>query len=334
MNWTLLNLCFLVIASPGLAITVSGVSNAADFSPTVAPGSLASLFGTALAGGTASAAAVPVATTLNGVTVTVNGRPAPITYLSPTQINFQVPAATPPGNTSITVTYNGQTSTPFQFAVAAAAPGVFQYGANRGIVVNQDFTLNTSDKPAAVGSTVVAYLTGIGLTNPAVADGAASPGGPLAVPAGRFTASISGNNAPVVFLGLSPGFVGLAQANITVPSLSSGSYPLVVTVNGQASRPVTMSVAGSGNSVDGTLPPGAKCVSGAVDSITFSLEAKASRLADEVSIGGNRLCAKCDLKPPIYGNFVDKLEIARNEGLSADACYDGFGTLNYLRLRP
>ena len=340
MKSTLFTLCLLALANPGLAITVSGVSNAADFSPSVAPGSLASLFGTALAGGTASAAAVPVATTLNGVTVTVSGRLAPITYLNPTQINFQIPVATPAGNATVTVTYNGQASTPFQFAVAAAAPGVFQYGANRGIVVNQDFSLNAADKPAAVGTTVVAYLTGIGATTPAVTDGAASPGGPLAMPAGKSTATIGGVNAPVLFLGLSPGFVGLAQANITVPGMATGNYPLVVNVNGVSSRSVLMSVAGSavvppagGNAPPG-LPAGAKCVSGTVDSLTFSLEAKASRLADEVSIGGNRLCAKCDLKPPIYGDFVDKLEIARNEGLSADACYDGFGTLNYLRLRP
>ena len=105
------------------SVTVSGVSNGADFSTAVAPGSLASLFGTALASGIASAAAVPVATTLNGTTVNVNGRPAPITYLSPTQINFQVPITTTPGTASVTVTFGGQTSTPVQFTVAAAAPG-------------------------------------------------------------------------------------------------------------------------------------------------------------------------------------------------------------------
>ncbi len=340
MKTNLLILCLFGLASPGFAVTVSGVSNAADFSPAVAPGSLASLFGISLASGTASATAVPVATTLNGTSVSVNGRAAPITFLNPTQINFQVPTATPVGTASVIVTFNGQISNTFQFNVVAAAPGIFQYGANRGIVVNQDFSLNTSDKPAAAGSTVVVYLTGIGVTNPTVTDGAASPGGPLAMPLGRSSALIGGTNAAVVFLGLSPGFVGLAQANIQVPSLASGDYPLTVTANGQTSRSVQMTVVaipggnGGGNGPPAGLPAGAKCVSGAVNSVTFSLEAKASRLADQVTIGDTQLCAKCELKTPVFGNFVAKLEIARNEGLSADACYDSLGTLNYLRLRP
>ena len=330
-------------AGSGFAVpapVVSGVANGADFSTTVAPGSLASLFGSSLAPGIAAPASLPIPTTLNGITVNVNGSLAPITYVSSTQINFQVPVATAAGTASLTVNSGGQTSSAVQFTVAASAPGIFQYGVNRGIVVNQDQGLNASDKPAASGSTVVAYLTGIGLTNPPVANGSGSPGGPLAVPPGPFSATIGGTNAPVAFLGLTPGFVGLAQANIQVPSLASGDYPLIITVNGKGSRPALVSVAGSGtiggnggNGIPPGLPAGAKCVSGTVDYITFSLESKASGQADEVSIGGNRLCAKCDLKPPIYGNFADKMEAARIDGLSVDACYDGFGTLTYLRMR-
>ena len=94
----------------------------------------------------------------------------------------------------------------------AVIPGIFQYGANRAIVQNQDYSLNTSANPAVVGSAVVVYLTGIGATTPGVADGIGAPSNPLAIPSGRPTASIGGVNTAVLFIGLSPGFAGLAQA--------------------------------------------------------------------------------------------------------------------------
>jgi hypothetical protein len=81
------------------------------------------------------------------------------------------------------------------------------------------------------------------------------------------------------------------------------------------------------------LPEGATCVSGPVDYVVFSQEARPSRLADEVSIGGTKLCKDCDLKPPLFGNFAQKLEEARLDGLAVDVCYDSGGTMNYLRLR-
>ena len=110
--------------------------------------------------------------------------------------------------------------------------------------------------------------------------------------------------------------------------------------SGNPSRSGTMTIAGlnftvsqAGANVSG-LPDGEACVSGAVDYIVFSLATSASRMPDEVSIGGTKLCPTCDLKPPIYGNFARKLEIARDRGLNVDACYDSFGTMNFVRLRP
>lgn len=348
--------CLLVLASAGgscfsqiadepsqalparTALTVTAVGNAANFQAPVAPGSLATVFGTDLATGTSAPSSLPFPTTFNGVSVSVAGRPAPITYLSPTQINFQVPYATPPGNASLTVTTGGQTSAAVQFTVRAAAPAIFEYGTNRGIVQNQDGSLNGADNPAAAGSAVVVYLTGIGATSPAVADGAAAPAA-LVRASGTSTASIGGRDAAIAFLGLTPGNVGLAQANLVVPAgLTSGDHPLTITLAGQTSKSVLVSMraastGGGGGGDTGGLPEGAKCVSGNVDYVLFSDQGKLSRLADEVSIGGTKLCEKCDLKPPLYGNFAEKIEQARLEGLNVDACYDGFGTLNYLRMR-
>lgn len=319
---------------------VTGVGNAADYAPVVAPGSLATVVGTGLAPATASAASLPLPTTLNGVSVTLGGRPARLSYISATQINLQVPIATPPGPANLAVTVNGTASNSFLVTVAAAAPGVFQYGANRGVVQNQDYSLNSAANAAAAGSSLIVYLTGIGATNPAVADGVAAPSGPLATPLLPGTATIGGVNAPIQFLGLTPGSVGLAQANLQVPALPSGDHPLVLRMNNRASQPVQISVrantpappAGGGGNTTQPLPSDLTCLSGPVTEIIFSLAPVPQGLADEVTIGDTRLCATCPVKPPLYVQFVQKLNAARRAGRSVDACYDSAGTFTYLRL--
>lgn len=309
---------------------VTGVANAADFTTTIAPGSLASIFGSGLSTTTASPSSVPLPSSLAGVSVFVNGRPAPLTYVSPTQINFQVPLATPPGTGIVTVALSGQSSPPSNVTVAATAPAILQYRANRGVIVNPDGGVNGPDSPVAGGSVVVVYLTGIGATIPPVADGSPAGSAPLSVPPGSWTAQIGGANAPVRFIGLTPGYVGLAQANIEVPSLNSNDYALAIFVNGRASRTVRIAVSGN---ADALSPPSANCVSGRVENITFSLQYKTPGLADEVTIGNTLLCEKCDRKPPIYVEFVRRLETARLAGNQVDACYDEFGTMSLLRLQ-
>jgi uncharacterized protein (TIGR03437 family) len=227
--------------------SVALVTNAADYSFTVAPGMIATIFGTALAPSQKSASGVPLPTTLNGVSVTVNGVSAPLFYVSPVQINFQVPYETPNGTSAIQVEVLGEpASNAYQVPVALSSVGIFQYGSDRGVVQNQDYTLNAPTNPAAAGSVVMVYLTGIGATVPPVADGAVAPPSNFAVPVATATATIGDANAPLQFFGLTPGTVGLAQANILVPALPDGDYPLIITLNGHQSTSVLISVSGSG----------------------------------------------------------------------------------------
>jgi len=80
-------------------------------------------------------------------------------------------------------------------------------------------------------------LTGQGPVDNPVADGVPAPDAPISHATSAYSATINGQNANVFFLGLAPGYVGLAQANITVPSsLASGDYPLIITVNGVQSN--------------------------------------------------------------------------------------------------
>ncbi len=225
--------------------TISSVNDAADYSTVAAPGSLAVLFGTNLSTGTASAAAIPLPMVLAGASLTINGKTAPLLYVSAGQINFQIPYGTAPGTATAKVSNGSQTSSSFQFLVTSTSIGIFGYGAGHGIVQNADYSLNSPSNPAAAGSNIVVYLTGIGVPSLAVADGAAAPTTALANAKDANSATIGGMSAKVLFLGLTPGLVGLAQANLTVPNLATGDYPLTITLTGHESTSVVVSVKGA-----------------------------------------------------------------------------------------
>lgn len=224
-------------------IAAGGVVNGASFTSKVAPGSLFSIFGSSLATGTLNAAALPLPNNLGGASVTIGGKPAPLVYVSPTQINAQAPYETPVGqNVPVVVTVNGVASPAVNVTVANSAPGIFQFGQKRAVVQNADYTVNNSDNPAAANSYVIAYLTGAGQVDNPVPSGAAAPSEPLARPRGPVTATIADMPAEVAFGGLTPSFVGLMQVNLKVPNLQPGTYPLVITVNGEKSNAAMVTV--------------------------------------------------------------------------------------------
>lgn len=226
------------------AIAAGGVVNAASFTAQLSPGTLASVFGSNFTGAglDAVAASLPLSSSLGGVSVSVNGVAAPVLYSSSGQVNFQIPWETGTGSATVTVSVNGLASTSVNITVQGAAPGLFVQGAH-AIVQNSDFSLNSSLNPAKVGSTIMAYLTGAGAVSNQPADGAAAGSSPLSTDSSTMTATIGGQNAEVSFAGLAPGFVGLWQANIVVPSgLTQGDFPLIVSVGGQASNSANVSV--------------------------------------------------------------------------------------------
>jgi uncharacterized protein (TIGR03437 family) len=180
---------------------------------------------------------------LDGVTVSINGVLAPILYVSPGVVNFQVPYETAPGTATVIVSTSGVVSNTATIQVVPALPGIFLLPAGPAVENYPKYTLNTSTNPAAPGSTIIVYATGLGKMSPAVADGAITPMNGVVTANASCSATIGSANATVSFAGLTPGSFGLGQVNITVPStLAPGNYPLVVTVNGQASNAVTISV--------------------------------------------------------------------------------------------
>lgn len=230
--------------SPAIpSIMTGGVQNGATFlSGPVAPGSVVTIKGTNLAGFTAAAFSYPLSNSMSGASVSVNGTPTPLFYVSPTQINIQLPYEIAPGTAALSVGACGGISPVATFPVAPTAPYILLAGSGAALIQNADYSLNTSAQPARAGETVMVYLIGIGAVDNPVPTGAPASSTVLAHATASSSAAIGGQPAPILFLGLTPGFVGLAQANVTVPNLAPGQYNLVLTVGGVASNTVKLYV--------------------------------------------------------------------------------------------
>jgi uncharacterized protein (TIGR03437 family) len=223
--------------------STNGVVNAANFAPRISPGSLATVFGSNFALANTGAKA-PLPNSLAGVSVSVNGQAAPILFATPTQVNFQVPWETALGSAAVTVSVNGGSSNAVTVPVLGAAPGLFSQSSGQAVVQNSDYSLNGPGSPAKAGSTIMAYLTGSGPVSPTIADGAPTPIGSLIYATSQSSATIGSSTAQIAFAGLAPGFVGLVQVNVVVPSdLQTGNYPLSITIGSETSNSATISVA-------------------------------------------------------------------------------------------
>ncbi len=249
LNFACVSLAFCAFAVMGQAqTTINLVTDAASYAPRVAPGALASIFGAKLADSTQSATTFPLPRSMAGASVYINSATVPLLYVSETQINFQVPSNLAAGTASLYVSRDGGASALFNFTVVTSAPGIFQDTGNHAVAQNLvNYSTNSDSNRVASGAILVVYFSGPGAVNHPVADGAATPVSPTATANATATATIGGLNATVDFVGLTPGFAGLAQANIVVPSLATGDYPLVLTVGGYLSSSALVSVSGSGS---------------------------------------------------------------------------------------
>ena len=222
--------------------------SAASFKSVIAPGEIAALFGAGLAGGNASAQTQPLPTTLNGVQLLVNGTPAPLFFVSPGQINFQMPRATvattpSPGFNSATalleIMRDNQLIRVGTVQVAPTTPSLFTVRANGLGEASAVDALRGGGAPFAATQAngqpniIAVFGTGLGIDGTDVnGDQAAST---------RVT--FDGVAGTVLYAGRAPGFTGLNQFNVQFPAgLASGARTLVLTRNGIASQPVTVTI--------------------------------------------------------------------------------------------
>jgi uncharacterized protein (TIGR03437 family) len=216
--------------------SITSIGNAAVPGDTrVAPGMLLSIFGSNLAGTTQSVSGTAIPYSLAGVTVAVNGIPAPVMYVSQTQLNIQVPYEVGAGPGVIGINNNGQIAgTPIQ--VNPAAPGIFTDG--NGALVPQG--------SVKVGQTAALYLTGAGDMTLGITGIGTSPTSSLASapkPMLPLSVTVGGVPAFVQGFGAAPGQVGVVQVNFTVAAgTPTGAQPVVVTIGGVSSKPAQVTV--------------------------------------------------------------------------------------------
>jgi uncharacterized protein (TIGR03437 family) len=157
---------------------VSAITNAASYAPDViSPGSLISVFGSGLAASTSTAPSAPLPLSLADTSVTINGVVAPLLFVSPQQINAQVPYGIAAGPAAVVIRTTGVPSPPVTVTIRPAAPGIFNDSHGQAAALNADGSPNSVLHPASVGSFVSVFFTGQGPVKVHVEDGAAPPAG-------------------------------------------------------------------------------------------------------------------------------------------------------------
>lgn len=231
-----------------------GVVSASDFGKftAVAPGSWMEIYGASLAGASGQWSASDfknniAPNSLNGTSVSINGQPAYVYYVSPGQLDVQVPSNVGSGIQLLTVTSSGMTSQLYQVVVNEVEPGMdapasFIVHGNQyvvGVLSDGSYALpagaipGVATHPASPGDTITLYGVGFGSVTPAVPAGEIAQG---LTNLANFSVTIGGMPAKVTYAGLAPTFVGLYQFNIQVPQVASAdAVPVVFTLNGTAS---------------------------------------------------------------------------------------------------
>ncbi len=198
------------------------VVNAADFTKPVAPGGLVTIFGSQLSPITLSSTDTPLPTVLADSCLTVNGVIVHVSFVSPTQVNAQLPFQID-GNAEVVLRTPGGISDALRFTILPAAPIVFRSGTAGPltgiptIVRATNNELVTVSNPIHLNDRITIYLTGMGQTVPVVPDGEAAPADPLSSTLLPATVTLGGTPLSVEFAGLTPGSVGIYQINATVP---------------------------------------------------------------------------------------------------------------------
>ena len=245
------NLELQEVGTSTATVAANGVVNAASYASPVAPGSIASGFGNFLLAFPSGDTALPVSTSLTGLSLNFAGDVlAPLFFVSEAQANFQVPwELAGQSQTTVTASLIGENSgTRQDVRLAPFAPGIFSTnsaGTGQGEIFDPSYRLVDSSSPATPGSFVTIYCTGLGPVTNQPPTGSPGPASPLAQTTALPNVTIGGAQATTVqFSGLAPGLVGLYQINVQVPagSATGPAVPVVISIGGVVSNAVTMAV--------------------------------------------------------------------------------------------
>jgi uncharacterized protein (TIGR03437 family) len=224
----------LVVQGTQPAGAITAVGNGASFQPGFASATWVTIFGTNLSQSTQSWQAADfvggkLPTSLDGVSVTIDGVAAYVEYISPTQINVLAPDDAAVGTVQVQVTVAGQTSNSLAAQKQQYAPAFFTIDGGALVAARHlNGTLVSATQPAAPGEVIELYATGFGPTNPPfpTADLVTTA---VPLPANSVQVTVGGIAATVGFTGLTES--GLYQFNVTMPSLPNGDAAVVAQID-------------------------------------------------------------------------------------------------------
>ncbi len=225
---------------------IQAIVNAADNTAQVAPGGLISVYGTQLSPVNLATHELPLPTALGESCLTVNGLAVPMLFVSPQQINAQLPFQLD-GNAQMVLRTPGGVSDNFNFTIQPTAPGVFRSGTagpETGIatvVRASNGLLVTLSNPVHREDDLVIYATGLGRTAPEVETGTPAPSDPLSFTLIEPEVLLGNVSLPLLYAGLAPGQVGVYQVNVKVPSWAPTGMSVPLTIR-QGSAATTLSV--------------------------------------------------------------------------------------------
>ena len=205
----------------------------------LAPGGIISLFGERFATDSFEATQLPLERDLGGDSVRIGDEKAPLFFVGPDQINAQVPFDLRPGDSvSVAISVGGLLTAPQNYLIAPAQPGIFfDFASGNAAILDGQSQPVTPQNPARLGDTLQIFCTGLGAVDVPVETGDRAP--PFSTVQLPVTVTIGGIDAPVVYQGLAPNFVGLYQVNAVVPSdvKPGDAVPLVLKQNGIVANP-------------------------------------------------------------------------------------------------
>jgi uncharacterized protein (TIGR03437 family) len=237
-------------------ISPGGVQSSAAPGIAVAPGSFGTMYGLSLAVANMSATALPLPTTLGGVTLSVTDAsgaqlPAALSFVSPAQINFVIPNSAALGTAMFTAS-NGSNAQTTTALIQNVAPALFSMNGNGSgvaaataievptaqpqqqtpVTVFQCSASTCAPVPINLGVSGTIFLTlyGTGIRNLSAL--------------GNVQVTINGISIPVLYAGLQPTYPGLDQVNVSLPAAlaGTGNANIVLIVDGQISNTVIVAI--------------------------------------------------------------------------------------------
>ena len=304
-------------------IDPGGVRNAASYTPGIR--GLVTILGSNLASSTESATRTPLPTTLGGTRVTFGGSAAFLLYVSPKQINLQVPFPLPSDDGGIVVWTAAGSSDAYTLDSAnysqmglftADSSGCGQASALNVSASTGAISTNSHSNSASPGDFISLYGTGLYSYRPKslVPDGNPAPSSPLySAGPDPFTVDFQ-SSAPVTWEGIAPGLIGVDQFNLKLaPTTREGcAVPLQVMAEG-TSRPVTIAVRkGGGACVDPPAVGHGEITWERSSAVTTSI----TNVSETLSVSLQASPGRTIPPPPSYAEHDDRFVLTRYVGPS------------------